>query len=348
VLRRRWHRQTYPLVGVVATMLIAYGGPAASASLATLPATTSDVSVLPDTSVAAATPVRDATASAVPDPAALPGPPVEAAPSIVAPFLSDLFCTYNGTKLAGLKKGCVDPLLGTYDPLDNCFWKKLEPQPPPGDPLWGGRSSAPPAAIYTVTCETHFGTTVGNAAATLQYSTAPPLNYGQPALTTLQALALSTFTTLLALSPVPAVGSAPPATAEPGVVGLPIWMWADIPPLFWDPKSYSTRVLLTKLSFSFRGMQVDWDMGDGHHVICSTPGSGYHTAPGVAYRTYTGPAGPSPDCGYTYQIVGSFPVSATVTWLVAFQVGKTTGTFVISRTTPAVLHKIGEVQVVTQ
>src|SRR5262245_32606889 len=136
VLARRWRRVACSLVAV-ATMLVAFGAPAASASVATLPAATSRPSVLPDTSVAAATPVRDATLSAVPQPAALPGPPIEAAPSIVAPFLSDLFCTYSGAKLTGLKKGCVDPVLGTYDPLDNCFWKKLVPQPPPGDPLWG-------------------------------------------------------------------------------------------------------------------------------------------------------------------------------------------------------------------
>jgi hypothetical protein len=365
MLTRRRAR-VFAVAGMAVALVGMLGGPAVAApravgASAALPASAFAVaggptaSVLPDTSVAAATPVRDATLTASPNPAALPAPPVQAAaaaPTIGIPFLSDLICTYNGATLNGLQTGCVDPVLGTYDPLDNCFWKALQPQPPAGSPLWGGKSSKSPAAIYTVTCETHNGANVGNAAAVLQYSSTPPLNYGQGALGTVEAAALSVFTTLLALSPVPAVGSAPDATAEPSIVGMPNWMWTDIPPKFWDPLLKSKKVLITSYSFSFQGMQVDWDMGDGNHVICSTPGSGYHTPPGVAYKTYTGPPGPSPDCGYTYQIAGTFPVSATVTWLVAFSVtllGKTTsGTFVISRTTPALMHQIGEAQVVTQ
>ncbi|HEY7175151.1 MAG TPA: hypothetical protein VH442_09555, partial [Micromonosporaceae bacterium] len=84
-------------------------------------------------------------------------------------------------------------------------------------------------------------------------------------------------------------------------------------------------------------------------VICSTPGTGYHDTSPLVYKKYTGTAGiPSPDCGYTYQIAGTFPVSATVTWFLGFSIAGTTGTFVLSRTTPAMMLKIGEAQVVTQ
>ncbi|HKE67247.1 MAG TPA: hypothetical protein VKB59_21765 [Micromonosporaceae bacterium] len=368
MLTRRRTR-VFAVAGMAVALVVMLGGPAVAApravgATAALPASAFAVaggptaSVLPDTSVAAATPVRDATLTASPNPAAIPGLPQQAAAlagaPIIAPYLSDLICTYNGSPVPNLQTGCVDPVLGTYDPLDNCFWKALQPPPPPGSPLWGGKSSNSPAAIYTVTCETHNGANVGNAAAVLQYSATPPLNYLQGPLGPVQATALSVFTGLLALAPIPPVGTAPAANAEPGIVGLPNWLWADITPAFWDPVNSGKSVAGSSYAFTFQGMHVDWDMGDGNHVVCATPGTGYHTPAGIGYKRYTGSTpGPSPDCGYTYQIAGTFPVSATVTWLVGFKVtllGKTlaSGTFVISKTTPALLHKIGEAQVVTQ
>ncbi|HEY7175270.1 MAG TPA: hypothetical protein VH442_10160 [Micromonosporaceae bacterium] len=357
MLTRRARVRAWTVAGVVTAVIVALGSPAVATTgtsvlpSTALPASSAAVSALPDTSLAAATPVRNATLTAAPNPAALPGPPVQAAaaPAIVIPFLSDQNCTYNGAKLGGLSATCVDAILGAYDPLDNCFWKKLVPQPPPGDPLWGGQPSTPPAALYTVTCKTHFGPNVGNAAATLEYSASPPLNFNQPGLSALQASVLNAFVSLLALSPIPKVETAPQASGQPGVVGLPIWMWSDIPPLLWDPKSISIKIpFLGTFGGSFLGQQVDWDMGDGEHVFCSTPGSAYLAAKSPPYKLYTGPPGPSPDCGYTYDIAGTFPVSATVTWYIGFQISGTTGTFVLSRTTPAMMLKIGEAQVVTQ
>jgi hypothetical protein len=359
MLRRRSNRLAIVAAAIVAAVIAMFAAPTAAApphSAVPLAATPSAVGVLPDTSATISHPGSpDMALAAVPHiPAAVPGPAHQAAaaaPAIVPPWLSDQICSYNGVQLAGLSSGCTSATLGTYDPLDNCFWKKLMPQPPAGDPLWQGQSSAAPAALYSVTCMTHFGTNVGNAAATVVYSTSPPLNYGQN-LTGLEptvlAFVLSIFTTVLAISPVPAVGTEPDTNA--GVFGLPNWLWLDIPPLFWNQKTFSKKIfLIGTISVSFQGQQVDWDMGDGHHVICATPGSAYHTtASGTAYKTYNGPPGPSPDCGYSYPQVGSFPISATATWFMSFKIGSTTGTFVLSRTTPATMMSIGELQVVTE
>jgi hypothetical protein len=357
MLRRRKSALTIMAAAVAVTVSAMFAAPITAApppvAGAPLAVAQTGVAVLPDTSATMSHPgSADMALAAVPRPAAVPGPALQAAaapPPVVAPWISDQFCSYNGIKLAGLSKACVSPTLGTYDPLDNCFWKVLVPQPPPGDPLWQGNN--PNAGkLYSVTCMTHFGTNVGNAAATIAYSTQPPLNYNQnlnPTQQTALAIALNIFIIVLAVSPVPAVGTEPANYA--GVLGLPNWIWLDIPPLFWNQQTFSQTIpLVGKLTLSFQGEQVDWDMGDGHHAMCATPGSGYHTAPGVAYKTYNGGPGPSPDCGYIYQQAGSFPISATATWFMAFQVGSTSGTFVVSRTTPAKMMTIGELQAVTE
>jgi hypothetical protein len=355
MLRRRSRVRVMAAVAAFATLAALVSTPVAAA---TVPTSTAPAAMLPDTSAATAGSVVGAAALAVPSVAQAPARAAAAAAPPLA-FLSDSYCSYAGKDLKpllGLNAACVHPVFGTYDPLDNCFWKELQPQPPPGDPLWQGQSSAPPAKLYTVTCETHNGTNIGNAAATIEYSTQPPLNYKQAPLSVVQQAALSLFVTTLALAPVPETGTEPPSTTTPppstgGVVGLPSWMWTDIPSGIWDQWTFSKNVILIgKVSLSFQGQQVDWDMGDGHHVICATPGSAYvkPTPPNVAYKLYTGPPGPSPDCGYTYQQAGTYGVTSTATWFLAFQVGTTTGTFVVSRTTKIKFLTIGELQAVTE
>jgi len=356
MLRRRSRVRVVAAVAIVATLAALVSTPVAAA---TVPALTAPSVMLPDTSAATAGSVvgRAAVAAAVPSIAQAPARAAAAAappPSVTAPFLSDGFCSYAGFPLSSLitglqSGGCVSPIFGTYDPLDNCFWKILQPQPPPGDPLWQGRSPSA-GKLYTVSCETHNGQNIGNAAATIQYSTQAPLNPAQSLSIPQQAAAtaLNILVTGLALAQFPATGSAPPP--GDGVVGVPMWMWADIPAPLWDPISKNTTVVFTKVALSFQGAQIDWDMGDGHHVTCSTPGTAYTrpTLPNLAYKNYTGAPGPSPDCGYLYSTAGRYGVTATITWFMAFQVGSTTGTFVVSRTTKITMMNIGELQAVTE
>jgi hypothetical protein len=356
MLRRHSRVRVVTAVAVFATLAALVSTPVAAA---TVPVSTAPSVMLPDTSAATAGSVVGAAArAAVPSVAQAPARAAAAPPPPV--FLSDSYCSYAGFNLKtllGLDAACGDPVFGSYDPLDNCFWKELQPQPPAGDPLWQGQSSAPPAKLYTVTCETHNGNNIGNAAATIEYSTQPPLNYKQAPLSFVQQAALNLFVQTLALAPVPETGTEPPSapTAPPpgkgGVVGLPSWMWADIPSGIWDQWTFNKNVFLVgKVSLVFEGQQVDWDMGDGNHVICATPGSAYvkPTPPNVAYKNYSGPPGPSPDCPYTYANAGTYGVTSTATWFLSFQVGTTTGTFVVSRTTKIKFLTIGELQAVTE
>jgi hypothetical protein len=351
MLRRRSRVRVMAAVAAFATLAALVSTPVAAA---TVPVSTAPSAMLPDTSAATAGAVVGNAAIAAAVPSLAQAAPVLAAaaappPPIVPPYLSDGFCSYAGKKLSS----CLNVLLGNYDPLDNCFWKLLVPQPPAGDPLYQGQSAAA-GDLYSVTCETHNGMNVGNAAATIQYTTQAPVNPNQ-SLSPLQqaaATALNLLVTGLAVANFPATGSAPPP--GDGVVGVPMWLWSDIPHALWDPISKTTNVVLAKVTLSFQGEQVDWDMGDGHHVICSTPGTAYTKPafPNVAYNVYSGTPGPSPDCGHTYQTAGSYGVTSTVTWLMAFQVssiaGSTSGTFVVSRTTKITMMNIGELQAVTE
>jgi hypothetical protein len=339
---------------VVATMVLALSMTAAiSAPVAGAPIPTSSGPsvMLPDTSAVTAGSVVGR--AAMPPVAQAPARAAAAAPPPV--LMSDSICTYNGhpvsTYVGGLTNGCFSQVLGGYDPLDNCFWKAMNPPPPKGDPLWQGRDPKNGGSLYTVTCETHNGTNVGNAAATVQYSLNPPLNLAPATGTNLLVqAAVNAFTQALAVVPIPQTGNAPPNGG--GVVGLPIWMWADIPHPFWDQLSGSRSVpFLGTVSITLEGEQIEWDMGDGQHIMCSTPGTAYTkpALPNVAYEVYSGTAGPSPDCGYTYKTSGTYGITATVTWLAAWQLGKiSSGTFVVSRTTAIKPMTIGELQAVTE
>ncbi len=343
--------------GVVAAVVVALAtaaGISTPVGAAPIPTAAGPSVMLPDTSAATAGPIVGSAAIAAAVPSITQAAPVHAAaaappPPIVPPYLSDGFCSYAGSKLPS----CLNALLGNYDPLDNCFWKLLQPQPPNGDPLYQGQSASA-GDLYSVTCETHNGMNVGNAAATIQYTTQAPVNPNQ-SLSKLQqaaATALNIVVNGLVWADFPATGSAPPPGG--GVVGVPIWMWADVPHALWDPISKTINVVVANVTLSFQGAQVDWDMGDGHHVMCSTPGTSYTKPAPTAYNVYAGPPGlPSPDCGYTYLTAGSYGVTSTVTWLMAFKVssillGNTSGTFVVSRTTKINMMHIGELQAVTE
>jgi hypothetical protein len=165
------------------------------------------------------------------------------------------------------------------------------------------------------------------------------------------AAALNLLVIAFSLAPIPVTGSEPPeATGTPphpsGVVGLPVWMWADVPHVLWDSTAYSK----SSVAFSFMGSQVDWDMGDGHHIVCSTPATAYTkpALPNFAYNVRSGPPGPSPDCGYMYPMAGTYGTTATITWYAAFSFLGTTGTFVLTRTTRIQMLSIGELQAVTK
>lgn len=118
-------------------------------------------------------------------------------------------------------------------------------------------------------------------------------------------------------------------------VGYPIWLWTD------GPQTVTASESAYGYTFTLRATyrSTTFTMGDGHTKQCTT------TTP---YRSSVTPGATSPTCGYTYQQAapkGSYTVTATTHWEVAWSVagysGTLPGTHSASRELP-----IGELQAI--
>ena len=118
-------------------------------------------------------------------------------------------------------------------------------------------------------------------------------------------------------------------------VGYPIWLWTD------GPQTVTASETAYGYTFTLRATyrSTTFTMGDGHTKQCTT------TTP---YRSSVTPGAASPTCGYTYQQAapkGSYTVTATTHWEVAWSVagysGTLPGTHSASRDLP-----IGELQAI--
>lgn len=92
-----------------------------------------------------------------------------------------------------------------------------------------------------------------------------------------------------------------------GLVGLPVWLWADDPsPTTWGP----VTITAGGMSLTAQVSSVSWDMGDGTKFSC---GKGTEWKKGMALPD--GSAYPSPTCGHTYSKQGRYTISATSHWV---------------------------------
>ena len=197
---------------------------------------------------------------------------------------------------------------------DPCGYELVQPQPPATDPIWNGLDPAK-GDVYLKYCpdaapvQVVLGAGIG--------ALPPPMD---PAVLAAQIIARMAFTG-------PTIVTAPPQGANSGVVGLPIWMWADPSPATTGPLSDSDAQGGVSVSVTGVVTQIVWDMGDGNSVTCGHgtpyPGGGVDT--------------PSPDCGYTYATAstnhvageGPWPITATSTWTITWSGGGEAGTEII-------------------
>lgn len=220
------------------------------------------------------------------------------------------------------------------DPIggDPCGYELVSPQPPASDPIWGGVDPAK-ADVWWKYCpdaapvQVVLGAGIG--------ALPPPMD---PAVLAAQIIASMTFTG-------PQIRTAPPQGADSGVVGLPIWMWAEPSPSTTGPLSDSDAQGGVSVSVSGVVTSITWDMGDGDQVVCGL-GTPY---PGGDVDT------PSPDCGYTYEKAstnhvpgeGPWPVTATSTWTITWAGGGEAGTEIIEASSTGELM-IREIYVLNQ
>lgn len=105
---------------------------------------------------------------------------------------------------------------------------------------------------------------------------------------------------------VPQPRTSPPADAEQ-LVGFPVWLWID--PAAWQPFEAEAAIPGLSVTVTATPRDVTWELGDGTQLTCG-PGTAWDPAAGRGQTT---------DCQHTYQFVGDYDVTATVTWSVAWE-----------------------------
>lgn len=149
--------------------------------------------------------------------------------------------------------------------------------------------------------------------------------------------------TLMDLQPI-AIGSAPGA-GKLGFVGLPVWLWAENPSAnTYGPITRSASAGPITVTATARVQSIDWSMGDGNGVTCTTPGTPYADHWGIK---------DSPDCGYRYEQTSadqpgnSYTVTATSHWVVNWAGAGQSGIIQVDQVADS-QFSIGEIQVLNQ
>lgn len=161
---------------------------------------------------------------------------------------------------------------------------------------------------------------------------------GAPTLPAPAVLAAQAESKLVLAKPV--VDSSPTA-AVPQVVQLPTWTW--MPKAQWVPMTATASVPGESVTATATPVELAFAWGDGKSSVCQGPGTPYK--PGSS-----DPSAPSPTCGHTYHVTSAaapgqqFPVTATLSWSVAWAGGGATGTFPDLTTTTTVHWTVEQVQ----
>ncbi|PZG11109.1 hypothetical protein C1I95_27495, partial [Micromonospora craterilacus] len=228
-------------------------------------------------------------------------------------------CEWNGRTVA-----CYDEERGWFS--NGCYYKLASPQQEaPAGSQW-----------YMRTCISDAG---------FDYSTVllsePPPGFGAPP--DPEELARRAFASISLLAPRASV--APRKDIGPGLVGLPVWMWAERGANQFGPLSASASDRGLTVTITAKVDQVVWDMGNRATVACDGPGTRYDAKGPHAGK-------PSPDCGYDsgYPKAGKYRVQATTHWSVEWRSssGQTGNIPGVTRTTGTVEIQINELQVVTR
>jgi len=198
---------------------------------------------------------------------------------------------------------CHDPGMGWFNPIDACYYNRLTLAP--DDPQWKGND---PANGYMYHRWCWGGASAGWELIDIRYLTSEPPGYGGlPSLIDLVVKAIARLPMNL-----PALGTAPRAasTGAVGLVGLPVWLWVNAPN--WGPVTASASVPVMRVEATAHVTHMQWRMGDGSTITCTTPGTPY-TPDRKDER--------SPDCGHKYlrpsrEVGGLYTVRGTAFWLV--------------------------------
>ncbi|RIW46890.1 hypothetical protein D3H59_11080 [Micromonospora endophytica] len=234
----------------------------------------------------------------------------------------------GGCQWEGRTIPCYHETLGWFNSSDGCYYKLAES--PPAEPPEGYQ-------YYLRTC---YGGELGIQ--TLELLAVPPPGFGAPPDPEELARRALASITLLA----PRIAVAPRKDIGPGLVGLPVWMWAEPGVQQFGPQSASATDRGLTVTIEAKVERVEWDMGNGQApVTCFGPGTEYTTS-----GTHAGQR--SPDCGYHsgYPKAGRYQIQATTHWTVTWRSssGEQDQIPGVTRVSNPVSIQINELQVVTR
>lgn len=230
-------------------------------------------------------------------------------------------CVFKGKKVP-----CHDSEVGWWSNARSCYVRLADEQPPPSDPVWVGRSGG---AFYQ--CSLSFQVAGVYQFGYLFWSASAPAG-PDPV-----ALAQSAVETMR-LQPI-SIGIVPEdVPGSVGLVGMPVWLWADRPNEHsWGPITRTASAGGVSVTATAEVERVRWLMGDGQVVVCSGPGTVYEDRFGKT---------DSPTCGYTYSKQGVYTVRAESLWRVRWSGMGLSGTLPVLLTDSTTIT-IGELQVIT-
>lgn len=164
---------------------------------------------------------------------------------------------------------------------------------------------------------------------------APDLSPPDPEMLARRALASIT------VSPV-RIGMMPQATSQNpesmGIVGFPVWLWADPEGMQSQSASASERGFTVQITATLD--RVVWDLGDGGPAVTCT-------GPGVPFTGTMLSPDSRPPCGRQsgYQEQGEYTVTATAHWAVNWSGIGQSGVIPLELTSREMV-RVGELQVV--
>lgn len=221
---------------------------------------------------------------------------------------------------------------GYWSNTHNCYIEAVDPQPPATDPAWQGHEPGDGAVYRCFQPQTGIVLTFWSADPPEGAELGPtPREVAEIAIDQMNLSAID-----IGITPSPTPGSV-------GLVGMPVWLWADNPTAStFGPSTASASAGGITVTATARVHDVTWSMGDGTEVVCTTAGTPY--LPKFGDR-------PSPDCGHRYEKSsfrepnGRYVVTATSDWVITWSGAGQTGTIRLNGLQRSVEIAVGEAQV---
>jgi len=265
-----------------------------------------------------------------------PGSPSDPVADGPADSGSGAACYWDPTKqgIAGPPAGPVScsSEYGYWSNTYNCYLQPLKPPPPADDQAWQGHDPGDGTVYQCFQPQSGLGIMVWSQDPPPGAGTGPtPREVAQMAIDQMNLSAID-------------IGIAPePGPNSVGLVGMPVWMWAQAPNEHtFGPITASATAGGITIAATAKVLRVTWEMGDGTEVVCETTGTPYEPSYGRQ---------DSPDCGHTYTKSSAYKpdeaytVTATSNWVVTWSGAGQTGTIRLDGLSRSTQIRIGEAQV---